>query len=446
MSKAQQPNAWDARDAFHRATTTVYADLGALVDVLKTEPDLRIALLVFDEYATPGSVPDGDPEFVADLKHTASRLRSSLRTVERIRRTAGHAACAFGNGGSFGCIGTVSHHEALLDAAAEVLQPDAEGASRSGRTARPQSASGAIRRQVIKAVMDPIAWARLAENLKHEYELALLHDHSPTSEPTPEYDARVAQLEEQRLELKRPEVAKATSAKDVAALFKLWESTTDILFRTNPGAVLSRPEELFHLKQIVFALAAVADDEGHPHSAMNKLSELLNRLMPLEWFDNPQDKRDVAEAVSCAGDEIRNFNFQHRRAKQQTSAVPPPVSSPLVPPAATPPVAPAQELRGDVVNAHDLIQHKVAARMLGKKPPELSDWVRKIADTGWAPSSWPDSKDRFHYLLMRFGGGRFLRSRILELQLWIEGLKNKPRGSAKKPRQRRDGGAANSVG
>ena len=70
---------------------------------------------------------------------------------------------------------TVSHHDAVLEAAAETLEPDAEGAARSARTVRPKSESGGMRRKVIAEAMDAKSWAKLAENLKHEYELASLH-------------------------------------------------------------------------------------------------------------------------------------------------------------------------------------------------------------------------------------------------------------------------------
>src|SRR5262249_33198370 len=65
------------------------------------------------------------------------------------------------------------------------------------------------------------------------------------------------------------------------------------------------------------------------------------------------------------------------------------------------------------VNPHDLIQQKVAAAILGKKPPELSDWLRKIKDTAWVHPDWNGSKERFHYLLEQFAGGALLRSRIV---------------------------------
>lgn len=184
MSKAHQHRAWDARDAFHRATIAVYADFGALVDVLKRELDLRVALRVLDEHAQPGAAPEsGDPEFVADIKHAAGRLRSSLATALEIRNTNARSSHVAGNGGYFGSIGMVSHHDALLDGAAEALEPDTEGAARSGRIARPQSKSGVIRQDLIKSAMDAKSWARTAENLEHEYAVALLLPQDFPDEP-----------------------------------------------------------------------------------------------------------------------------------------------------------------------------------------------------------------------------------------------------------------------
>jgi hypothetical protein len=178
-----KPGGWDPRTAFHRAVLAVYADLAALVEVLQRQ-DLGKALLALDEHAPPGSAPDGDPEFIADLKHAAGRLRSSLATARKLRKDPG-VASAFGRGGSFGGISSLSHHDALVDAASEVLEPDAEGATRSGRIARPQSESGVMRQLAVAAAMDEGSWAKLAENLKHEYGLAVLHRHPPVGELKP---------------------------------------------------------------------------------------------------------------------------------------------------------------------------------------------------------------------------------------------------------------------
>ena len=178
-----RPNAWDARDAFHRAVLSIYSALGTLINHLKKEPNLRVALLVLDEHATPGSVPEGDTEFVADLKHSAARLRASLATAREIRNKDRRASRVGGHDGCFAGMAGISLHDAVMEAAQEVLEPDEEGAARSGRIPRLQSACGTMRMQVVTAAMDAKLWLQLAKDLEQEYELASLLPHSPTGEP-----------------------------------------------------------------------------------------------------------------------------------------------------------------------------------------------------------------------------------------------------------------------
>lgn len=214
MSKASEQPSWDAREAFHRATMAVYADLGALVAILKKEPDLRIALLVFDEHASSRAAPElDDPELVGDLKHAAGRLRASLATAHKVRATGGKSSHVGGHGGLFGGISTDSHHAALLSAAAEVLEPDAEGAARSGRTVPPQSASGVIRRQVVESVMDAKSWARLAKNLDHEYRSAGILPEGPIGRD-PEFADAMARYGQSRDAMRTAHLNPSTDAPD----------------------------------------------------------------------------------------------------------------------------------------------------------------------------------------------------------------------------------------
>lgn len=166
MSKASEQPSWDAREAFHRATMAVYADLGSLVSKFAEQRDLHVTLRVFDEHVAPygGPEPD-DPELVASLRHGAVRLRSSLAMAEELRgthRQATRAICK--QGGSFGGIGTTSHHDALIAAGRLLLDP----------TEHP-----VLRQQVLTEGMDQAAWTRLKENLESEFKLAQIEPPVP---------------------------------------------------------------------------------------------------------------------------------------------------------------------------------------------------------------------------------------------------------------------------
>lgn len=269
MSKVPTRNVWDARESLHRATMAVYSHLGALVKILKSQPNLSVALLDLDEHATPGSAPDGDREIVDDLKHAASRLRSSLATVQKIRKTFGRAACIHGNGGSFGGIGTTSHHEALIDAATEAVEPAAEGAARSGRIARAQSESGLMRRQVIESAMNTKSWARLAENLKDEYRSASLLPPSTIGEP----NAPMKDAEHNRVAVKASE----------------WRETARIYFdHATDTSSWSEDEELACTRRLHKAstrLAELLAGEGLEVQPLLTLAALMHSNAD-EWLDD----------------------------------------------------------------------------------------------------------------------------------------------------------------
>lgn len=156
-------------DAFHRATLAVYADLGATIAVLTSQPDLRGTLVLLDEIAARHMAPEsGDPDLVANLKHAVGRLRSSLATVEDIRQRHRAVRWGLGRGRQVdrtwgGLIGS-SYHDVMVGAATallEVPKPRQNG-----------SDANVIRHQVIRDGASERAWRHLRENLEHEYDLA----------------------------------------------------------------------------------------------------------------------------------------------------------------------------------------------------------------------------------------------------------------------------------
>lgn len=86
MSKASEQPSWDAREAFHRATMAVYADLGALVAILKKEPDLQAALLALDSIPEHRAPERGDSELIASMKHAVGHLLESLNAAIDVRQ------------------------------------------------------------------------------------------------------------------------------------------------------------------------------------------------------------------------------------------------------------------------------------------------------------------------------------------------------------------------
>lgn len=165
MSKASEQPSWDAREAFHRATMAVYADLGALVAILKKEPDLQAALLALDSIPEHRAPERGDSELIASMKHAVGHLLESLNAAIDVRKKYPGVGSAFGGGRgidrTWGAIASASHHDVALGAAEAVLEPAPAGGG-----------SAVIRHEVIKAVADPVEWARLAENLQHEHKSA----------------------------------------------------------------------------------------------------------------------------------------------------------------------------------------------------------------------------------------------------------------------------------
>lgn len=150
----------------------VYADLGALVAILKKEPDLQAALLALDSISEHRAPERGDPELVACLKHAVGHLLESLNAAIDVRKKYPGVGSAFGGGRgidrTWGAIASASHHDVALAAAEAVLEPAPAGGG-----------SAVIRHEVIKAVADPVEWARLAENLEHEYRSAGILPESP---------------------------------------------------------------------------------------------------------------------------------------------------------------------------------------------------------------------------------------------------------------------------
>jgi hypothetical protein len=309
---APAERSWDPRSSFHRAVLRVYSDLGDLIVSLRFEPNRDFALILLDEAIRRSLVDDGDPQPLPNIKRCVRRLLSALGTLGAIRKAHRGIGREFDHGAGAGWAGICStcHHAVVIGAANAMLKPQSAGMQEPLPHDDQVDGRNAIREQVLRAASDSASWGRLGEDLKMEYELASLR---PPRAPVPDYDEGLALMEAVRLEQKRADVAKATASKDIDQMFSLWQSTIDLLFRSNPGAALSRAEELFHLGKIVFALAEIAHATQHPHAAMNRLSQLLRVVVPLDWFDDQKAHQEMKDAICLAGDEIHDLYFRHRR-------------------------------------------------------------------------------------------------------------------------------------
>lgn len=177
MTKSKKSEAPDASAEFHRAAMVVYADLGELVRLLEHRGDLHRALLFYDEHVLGNRLRDpSDPPVVAELKDAVARLTGSLAMANKIAATKPRLARSLPGRGCLGVILDGSHHLALLSGAAEILEPDAEGAALTGRKAKPQCESGAIRYGVVRAVGNRAYYRTFGEHLQRELLLASLGD------------------------------------------------------------------------------------------------------------------------------------------------------------------------------------------------------------------------------------------------------------------------------
>jgi hypothetical protein len=261
MSKASEQPSWDAREAFHRATMAVYADLGALVAILKKEPDLQAALLALDSIPEHRAPERGDSELIASMKHAVGHLLESLNAAIDVRQKYPGVGSAFGGGRgidrTWGAIASASHHEVALAAAEAVLEPATAG-----------SGTAVIRHEVIQAVADREAWGRLAENLKHEHKSASV---------LPQGDLPQANMTGEARE------AITAYVHDIA---ERWLRAT--WFATGGGLRSTAASSRSTLSELTDRLLRLAAKMGQPCSALQEVDRVLVDIDASDaWIDGP---------------------------------------------------------------------------------------------------------------------------------------------------------------
>ena len=152
---------WDPVRAFHDASMSVYADLGALLNILKASTDLDLTFANLSAVATRHSAPElgDDPELRA-LKQAVGHLLASLATVEDVRKKSGRIGSSFWRGTgvdrTWAGVSSGSYHQVLLGVANALLEPG----------------PGVMHGQILREAMSHRAWEQLAADLKHEFRLA----------------------------------------------------------------------------------------------------------------------------------------------------------------------------------------------------------------------------------------------------------------------------------
>jgi len=312
MPKDQEGAQWDGREAYHRATMAVYADLGTLIEVLRSEPDLRVALLTLDWIGDHRAPELGDTEVVVKLKHAVGHLVESMNTVRDVRAGHSHVGSAFWRGDgidrTWGSIASGSYHDVVFFAAAAVLELDETGAAQSGRTATPGGADGIIRRDVITAATDTKSWRRLAENLEHEYRSSSLlplraqeksatrtaDDHASAPDPASNQTAYVRQLGERWHRATQFACGGGLPSTPTSQRAILFEITNRLLGCVNGGS-----EQHTALSRLEHALCAIRELEAWAEGPTYKLRSICPRCGKL---DRRSSGRCSADQNGCDGE------------------------------------------------------------------------------------------------------------------------------------------------
>ena len=127
------------------------------------------------------------------------------------------------------------------------------------------------------------------------------------------HEATMARIEQTRREHKWRRMDH--ECETVPQMYSLWQETTDLLFRSNLGDD-TRVEELVHLRQITFALAAAAHERQMPRANLQTLQGILATLMPREWFHDTAERISVRNLVGAANAEAQDLYFAYLRQQR----------------------------------------------------------------------------------------------------------------------------------
>ncbi|HEX5050562.1 MAG TPA: hypothetical protein VFZ65_02210 [Planctomycetota bacterium] len=119
----------------------------------------------------------------------------------------------------------------------------------------------------------------------------------------------ITEVELRRLERKSRQMEKGG---DLRETYSLWQQTIDLIMRTNLHES-ARVDELCHLRGLVSRLVTMAHERAMPRVALQRLGATLGMLMPREWFQDAETRRQVRDDIRSGNVEVEELYHAWQR-------------------------------------------------------------------------------------------------------------------------------------